>query len=334
MSGTPEPDDQPALWWWENDSGGDRRDEDGDAMRARSLPLSKHHGAGNDFLVLLDPDGRRSLSSNEVRLLCDRRRGIGADGVLRVTQGDQPAALTMELHNADGGAAEMSGNGIRCLVQAAVDAGWVDPGPVTVATGGGLRTVLYRRGDRPGLGFASVDMGAARLGPELEVDFLPLEIASSVRFARTVDMGNPHIVLFGSPVDRATVIATGAPLEHSLPGRANVEYVWPGTDVDTLTMRVWERGVGETLACGTGACAAAVAAHSWGLVASPVLVLSPGGALEVELRVEGISLAGPTQKVADVVVDGALLADLALSYDDEMDLAADTLVDNGMVPDP
>ena len=166
------------------------------------------------------------------------------------------------------------------------------------------------------------------------MDVLPLEIASSVRFARTVDMGNPHIVLFGSPSMTATVTATGAPLEHSVPGRANVEYVWPGTDVDTLTMRVWERGVGETLACGTGACAVAVAAHSWGLVGSHVLVLSPGGTLEVELRADGISLAGPTQKVADMAVDGALLADLALTYDDEMALASDTLVQNSVVPDP
>jgi diaminopimelate epimerase len=92
--------------------------------------------------------------------------------------------------------------------------------------------------------------------------------------------------------------------------------------------------VGETLACGTGACAVAVAVHSWGLVGSPVLVLSPGGTLEVELRADGISLAGPTQKVADVAVDGALLADLSLTYDDEMALASDTLVQNSVVPDP
>jgi diaminopimelate epimerase len=303
-------------------------------MSAAPLRLTKHHGAGNDFLVLLDADDLRPLSSTEVRLLCDRRRGIGADGVLRVMRGGQGSALTMELRNADGGPAEMSGNGIRCLVQAAVDAGWVHPGPVSVATAAGLRTVVYRAGGRSGLGFASVGMGTARLGPELDVASLPAEVASSVRFARTVDMGNPHIVLFGSPVDTATVTATGAPLEHSVPGRANVEFVWPGTDFDTLTMRVWERGVGETLACGTGACAVAVAVHSWGVVGSPVLVHSPGGTLEVELGADGISLAGPTQKMADVAVEAAVLADLALTYDDEMALAGDTLTQNSVVPDP
>jgi len=284
------------------------------------LRLTKHQGAGNDFLVFLDADGRRPLTPAEVRVLCDRHRGLGADGVLRVMRGGADAALTMDLRNADGGPAEMSGNGIRCLVQAAVDGGWVVPGPVTVATPGGLRTVLYRD-DRPGLGFGSVDMGAATLGPELDVGELPEEVAPAVRFARTVGMGNPHIVLFGAPVDAATVATVGPPLEHSVTGRANVEFVWPATDSDTLTMRVWERGVGETLACGTGACAAVAAAHSWGLVGSVVLVHSPGGTLEVSLGTDGIVLAGPTQKVADIVVDDAVLDELALSYDDELELA-------------
>jgi diaminopimelate epimerase len=285
------------------------------------LRLTKHHGAGNDFLVFLDADGRRPLSPAEVRVLCDRHRGLGADGVLRVVRGGAGAALTMDLRNADGGPAEMSGNGIRCLVQAAVDGGWVVPGPVTVATPGGVRTVLYRTDERPGLGFGSVDMGAATLGPELDVGELPEEVAPAIRFARTVGMGNPHIVLFGAPVDADIVATVGPPLEHSVAGRANVEFVWPATDSDTLTMRVWERGVGETLACGTGACAAVAAAHSWGLVGSVVLVHSPGGTLQVGLGTDGIVLTGPTQKVADVVVDDVVLDELALSYDEELELA-------------
>jgi diaminopimelate epimerase len=309
-------------------------DEYGGWMTARPLRLTKHHGAGNDFLVLLDSDDLRPLSSAEVRLLCDRRRGIGADGVLRVMSGRQGSALTMDLHNADGSPAEMSGNGIRCLVQAAVDAGWVAPGPVSVATTGGLRTVIYRVAERPGLGFASVDMGRATLGPELDAGALPKEIAPSVRFARTVDLGNPHIVLLGTPVDTTTVATIGGPLEHSVRGRANVEFVWPGTEFDTLTMRVWERGVGETLACGTGACAVAVAVHSWGLVGSLVNVHSLGGTLQVELRSDGISLAGPTQKVAEIGVDSGVLAELALTYDDEMALANDNLAENSVVRDP
>jgi diaminopimelate epimerase len=211
----------------------------------------------------------------------------------------------------------------------------VVPGPVTVATAAGLRTVHYRPGERPDLGFARVDMGAPTLGPELDPADLPLEIAPSVRFARTVDMGNPHIVLFGPPVEAATVGLVGPPLEHSVPGRANVEFVWPGTDFDTLTMRVWERGVGETLACGTGACAVAVAVHSWGLVGSHVLVHSPGGTLEVDIGPESVSLAGPTQRVADLAVDSAVLSLLALTYDDDQDPALDNpALDDPALDDP
>jgi diaminopimelate epimerase len=197
-----------------------------------------------------------------------------------------------------------------------VDARWVAPGPVSVATAGGVRTVHYRTGDRPGLGFASVDMGPATLGPDLAPDqllagHLPAGVAAATRFARTVDMGNPHIVLFGDEVDDATVGSVGPRLEQSVDGRANVEFVWSAAGSDTLTLRVWERGVGETLACGTGTCAAAAAAHSWGLVGSVVTVHNPGGTLEVELGADGITLAGPTQKVADIVVDAATMSELA-----------------------
>jgi diaminopimelate epimerase len=290
--------------------------------RKGELRLTKHHGAGNDFLVLLDPDDRRPLSPAEVRVLCDRRRGIGADGVLRALNGRAGAVLTMELSNADGGPAEMSGNGIRCLVQAAVEARWVAPGPVSVATAVGVRTVVYRQGDRPGLGFARVDMGQATLGPELALPELPTELSGLVTRARTVGMGNPHIVLFGGEVDDATFAHIGPRLEHSVAGRANVEFVSAGSGPDTLVLRVWERGVGETLACGTGTCAAVAAAHSWGLVGTVVGVANPGGTLEVELGPDVISLAGPTQKVADIVVDGDILTALAATENESAPVAA------------
>ncbi|HEY5252429.1 MAG TPA: diaminopimelate epimerase [Acidimicrobiales bacterium] len=274
------------------------------------LRLTKHHGAGNDFLVFLDGDESGPLAPATVRLLCDRQRGIGADGVLRVLRGGAGAALTMDLKNADGTAAEMSGNGIRCLVQAAVAAGWVAPGVVSVATDGGLRQVDFSVGDEPGLGFGRVNMGEATLGPDLAPSGIPAEVAPGLVFAATVNMGNPHIVLFGGAVDDATVTAVGPGLEHSVADGANVEFVWPSSDADTLTMRVWERGVGETLACGTGSCAVAAAAHHRGLVGNRVRVHNPGGILEVELRPEGVFLAGPTQKVADISVDGDVLTAL------------------------
>lgn len=270
------------------------------------LHLTKYHGAGNDFLVLLDPDGERPLSAAQVRALCDRHRGVGADGVLRATRGGE-AMLTMELRNADGGAAEMSGNGIRCLVQAAVDAGWVDGGVVTVATASGVRCVEYRTCAEPGHGFAGVEMGRARLGAELAPD-----VAPGAQRVRLVDMGNPHVVVLGHPVDASVVSTVGARLEHTVEGGANVEFVWPGPADGELTLRVWERGVGETLACGTGTCAAAAAAHGWGVVGREVRVHNPGGTLEVSLRDGGVYLAGPTRRVAEISVDDAVLPELSV----------------------
>ncbi len=276
-----------------------------------ALRLTKHHGAGNDFLVLLDPDDRRPLSAAEVRALCDRHRGIGADGVLRAVAVGGPAALSMDLHNADGGVAEMSGNGIRCLVQAAVDAGMVAAGTVAVQTLGGLRSVEYTAGPASGLGYAKVGMGRPTLGPDLGAD-----VPAAVGWGQRVDMGNPHVVLFGAPADDETVRSVGPRFERSVAGGANVEFVWPGPHAGELTLRVWERGVGETLACGTGTCAAAVAAHARGAVGTRVRVHNPGGALDVEIGDTETTLAGPTQKVGDVTVDAVVLTRLVRDHEE------------------
>jgi diaminopimelate epimerase len=275
----------------------------------RRLTLSKHHGAGNDFLVLLDPDDHRPVSSAEARALCDRRRGVGADGLLRATAGSAPGALRMELYNADGGVAEMSGNGARCLVQAAVDGGLVESGRVTLETLGGRRWVEYRRADAPGLGYGRVGMGTASLGAEFAGDVeVPVDDLARVRWGRWVDMGNPHLVLFGAPVDGEMVARLGPELSARAADGANIEFAWPGPGAGELTLRVWERGVGETLACGTGTCAVAAAARAHDEVGVRVRVHNPGGPLDVELDGDEIVLAGPTQTVAVVHVDEDVLA--------------------------
>jgi diaminopimelate epimerase len=289
-----------------------------------ALRLTKHHGAGNDFLVLLDPDDRRPLSAAEVRALCDRHRGVGADGVVRVVSGSGPAALSMDLRNADGGVAEMSGNGIRCLVQAAVDEGLVGAGTVVVETLGGLRAVDYRAGPGPGSGYGRVDMGHVVLGAEI------VDMPSGARWGQHVDMGNPHVVLFGAPAGDEALATVGPRIERSVPGGANVEFVWPGPASGELTLRVWERGVGETLACGTGACAVAAAAHAHGEAGTRVRVHNPGGPLDVELDGSAVHLAGPTQKIADITVDGAVLAALVHAVDAVHD--ADAIVPGARDP--
>jgi diaminopimelate epimerase len=262
----------------------------------RSLHLTKHHGAGNDFLVLVDIDDSWSLDPELVRALCDRRFGVGADGVIRVHPASGEADLAMDLRNADGGVAEMSGNGIRCLAQAAVESGLVTPPVFTVSTLAGMRTVEYVPGETPGSARAAVDMGEAVLGPDQPQQFAD-------RRARQVDMGNPHLVLLGPDPAGVDVAGVGSRLQEVHPGGINVEFISVDPDGAAIDLRVWERGVGETEACGSGSAAAAAAARSWGLVGKSVAVRNPGGTLQVSLGPAGVWLKGPVRKVAEIDVD-------------------------------
>jgi diaminopimelate epimerase len=241
-----------------------------------NLKLEKYHGLGNDFLVLLDLAGAHPVDGATARALCDRHRGVGADGLIRVTAGP-----TMELYNADGGRAEMSGNGIRCLALALVDAG-LEAGPeMTVTTDAGPRRVVVG-GDGRGI---RVDMGVAHAQPGP---------GQSLR----VDMGNPHAVVeVQDPYD----VDLGREARR-FGADVNLEVLAAGPGPDEVTMRVWERGVGETQACGTGACAAAVAAHQWGIVGERVTVHQPGGALHVDLTGDEIVLTGPAAWICSVQV--------------------------------
>lgn len=267
------------------------------------LVMSKHEGAGNDFLVVLDADGAVQMTPAAVKALCDRRRGVGADGVVVVGPPRAGAAVSMILFNADGTEAEMSGNGIRCLAQAAVTAGVVRPGRLTVATAAGVRTVDFVPGPDGAEAAASVDMGEVRLGPEVES---PLGVGR----AREADVGNPHLVVV-SDRDPETVdlAAVGAAVARRYPAGVNLEVARVGPEPGTVHLRVLERGVGETAACGTGSCAAAAVCHDWGLVGDSVRVVNPGGPLEVRLDQGGVAvLGGPVRHVADVVVDRDAIA--------------------------
>ncbi len=217
------------------------------------MRFEKYHGLGNDFLVLLDLGGRCPVDAAAVRALCDRHRGVGADGVIRVTPGP-----TMELFNADGSRAEMSGNGIRCLAMAMVDAGLSGP-KMVVHTDAGDKEVTVDDD-----GWASVDMGMAKID------------AKDVGLA-FVDMGNPHTVVEVEDLAKVRIAKRAAEWQ----GR-NVEFVVIGPGTDHLSLRVWERGVGETLACGTGACASVVAAARTGRASRRAIVHLRGGDLRIE----------------------------------------------------
>lgn len=282
-----------------------------DLSPAGELALTKLHGLGNDFLVVLDeglgakPDPT-ALATRLTARLCDRHLGIGADGLIvgtrlaggaatRTTGGN--ASLRFRLWNADGSEAEMSGNGIRCLAHAALDAGWLtDDVPFGVITPAGRREVTIRRGPDPGSTWATVGMGEAKVRGEVD--------RCNVGHGQLlVDTGNPHLVVLGPDPTTVDVGYLGPRLEATDPAGLNVEFVTLGPGPDEVTMRVWERGVGETRACGTGACAAAAALHHWGRVGRSVTVHQPGGPAAVELRVDGsVTLGGPSVHIADCQV--------------------------------
>ena len=242
------------------------------------LRLSKHHGLGNDFLVI---DG--DVDAGMARALCDRRTGVGADGLIGYR------GRRMTLFNADGSRAEMSGNGIRCLAQAMAAGRDV---VLDIDTDAGLRRVEVRQVDARTVE-VRVGMGAVDAATVPDVATLALGAPKDVLGA---SVGNPHVVALYP--DRA---ALDAAADGFAATDRNIEFVIAGPGPDALTMRVVERGVGETLACGTGACAAVWAARRWGLVGDRVAVHMPGGTATVELGDE-VYLVGPAVHIADIEV--------------------------------
>ncbi len=268
----------------------------------------KGHGTENDFVLLPDPDGsvHGSLDPTLVRALCHRRRGIGADGVLRVIRTDALRALDpgipagdaewfMDYRNADGSVAEMCGNGIRVFALHLAQSGQVHPSqPLLVGTRAGVREVRFHGVDHDHE--ISADMGPAQLQGQVDIG-----VAGRTFPAHRISMGNPHAVVF---VDD---LAEAGPLHDSprfslqdFPNGVNVEFVKrvrPGE----IAMRVYERGAGETRSCGTGACAAAVASAMLDGVPRPVHVRVdvPGGQVHVRWLEDGrVQLAGPAAVVA------------------------------------
>ena len=258
------------------------------------MRLTKHHGLGNDFLVLLDLDATVPVTPALARAVCHRHTGVGADGLLHVTRSTS-ADVAMALYNADGGRAEMSGNGISCLAQAVVHAGVVAAGAVVVATDAGIRTVRLEPTAEPHSDRATVDMGAAKVGED-EAEWVDEHVLRGAR----VDIGNPHLVLHAPRLDSdIDLVARGASINELVPEGINVELIAPGPRDDELTMRVYERGVGLTEACGTGACASAAAAYQWGLCGSQVTVRQPGGPAVVEIG-DTITMTVPVVHIATI----------------------------------
>ncbi len=263
--------------------------------RIRNVHLTKHHGLGNDFLVAL-VDSVPSNGADLARLWCHRTHGIGADGLIFGTPADD-ADLTMTLFNSDGSRAEISGNGIRCLGQAAF-ATMEGVGRVDIATDGGLRTLELVSTDG-GVAQIAVDMGSVGPGPGIATDADLSRPTFETGRAETGDVGNPHIVI---EVDDLTAIdpyVDGPALEALWkPKGINVHFM-RHLGGDAIQLVHWERGAGVTEACGSGATVSATLAHRWGLTGPSVEVTMPGGAARVEVG-ESATLIGPAVHVATV----------------------------------
>jgi diaminopimelate epimerase len=252
----------------------------------------KGHGTQNDFVVLPDFDGE--LDASLVRRLCDRRAGIGGDGVLRVVADGEH--FFMDYRNADGSIAETCGNGIRVFARYLVAAGLAVPGELTVGTRAGPRRVTVPAGD----GDITVGMGT----PDRLAD---AEVTVGARSWKAVgwSMGNPHLVVLdaGAIDDLDLTSEPGVDPASAFPDGVNVELLEP-VDDRTARMRVHERGVGETRSCGTGACAAAVAAMDAAGTRSSYVIDLPGGRLVVDWRDDNeVHLTGPAVLVACGDVD-------------------------------
>jgi diaminopimelate epimerase len=279
------------------------------------LRVWKYQATGNDFVMTYDPEDRRPISAEEVRALCDRRFGVGGDGSIRVTRGAEGRPF-MDYRNADGSLAEMCGNGLRCVALLLREVDDAAGSSFDVDTRSGVKRVEFAPDGR-----VSVDMGEPNFtkaaipmrGPAWETYLRePLDLGGGlVVTASAVSMGNPHLVLFvEEDPERFHVTHIGAVLERDdrFPEGTNVEFA--KVDEDEIAARVWERGSGETMACGSGACAIAVAATEAGLAGPRSLVRFPGGVLEIErLETGSVRLTGPASRVFETTVDlDALMA--------------------------
>jgi diaminopimelate epimerase len=256
-------------------------------------------GAGNDFVVLDATREPFALSAAQLRRLADRHFGVGCDQVLVVEKAKAPGNdFGYRIFNADGGEVEQCGNGARCFVKYVHARGLTNKREIRVETAGGI--IVPRLEDD---GEVSVDMGPpVRESPLVQ----PLEVNGARVELALLSMGNPHAVQLVADVDAAPVTAQGPQLEHHarFPQRVNAGYMQV-LDRGAVRLRVWERGAGETLACGTGACAAAVAGIARGLLDSPVRVDTRGGALTVAWAGgdNPVWMKGPARTVFEGTID-------------------------------
>ena len=276
------------------------------------MKFTKMQGCGNDYIYIYTGEEAVTDKPELARRLSDRNFGIGGDGVIFINPTEK-ADFEMEMYNADGSYGAMCGNGIRCVAKYVYDNGLTDKNPVTIESGGSLKT-LYLTVANGKVEKVRVDMGK----PEFRPDKIPADTGafaecggdSIVNAMYTVNgrdyrvtavsMGNPHAVIFTNDADSLDLVRDGPLFEHhkAFPEGVNTEFI-KVLDWESIRMRVWERGSGETLACGTGACSAVAACVLNGLTGRSVKVFLKGGELDIEWNEEDghIYMTGPAVTV-------------------------------------
>lgn len=275
----------------------------------KKQPFSKYHGLGNDFIIL---DGMtHSIKLEDIRpiakSICDRHTGIGADGIILALPSDH-ADLTMRVINADGSEPEMCGNGIRCIAKWAIDTNITSKKRFSIETLAGIKTPTIIHSTRSE-SVIEVDMGPAILegknipvtnGTDNNIINKALEADGKIYHYTAVSMGNPHAVFFTKSIDSIIIRDIGPTLsKHSeFPNGANIEFAEILTPNDAV-VKVWERGAGETLACGTGACAVAVAGILTKQLEPKCTIRLPGGPLHIEWQhhTNNVIMTGPATAI-------------------------------------
>lgn len=273
------------------------------------LQFTKMQGLGNDFIMIDGVSQQFDMTAEQARRLASRKHGVGCDQILMVEKSQQPGIdFNYRILNADGGEVEQCGNGARCFAVFIRDKGLTDKTSIRVQTKGSLMTLSVEPDNE-----VTVDMGV----PEFEPSRIPfianersdsyeLDVNGSTVTIAALSIGNPHAVQIVDDVDSAPVNKMGPLIEaHArFPNRVNAGFMQI-VDKDQVRVRVYERGVGETLACGSGACAAMVAGRQWGLLSKTVHVMLRGGGLKVTWSGQGepVSMTGAATKVFDGQID-------------------------------
>ena len=273
--------------------------------------FAKYHALGNDYLVI-EPTSAGELTSDQIRRICDRHYGVGADGILLGPYPDPGSDFRLRLFNPDGGEFEKSGNGLRIFSRYLWDRGLVGTQPFTISTPGGMVTSQVHRGGRS----VTVEMGTVSFdsrqipvsGPAREVLEETIEIDGQKLRYSAATIGNPHCVVLCDHVSAQKAQGLGPLIETDarFPNRTNVQFM-SVLDRGRIQIEIWERGAGYTLASGSSSCAAAAVAHRLGLCDSQVAVQMPGGEIDISIHDDyTVTMTGPVTRVCKGILSGEL----------------------------